>query len=54
MKPLRIMDDIWDFIQANGYKDFMTYLMIVIIVGSFFYYIIDYLRKEIKKDKNRY
>ncbi|RMH61533.1 MAG: hypothetical protein D6677_11700 [Calditrichaeota bacterium] len=46
------LENIWDMIQANGYKDFMTILMLVIILGSFAVYLFQYVRRTIQKDKS--
>lgn len=46
------LDSILEFIRANGYKDFMTYFMIVAITLSFVIYLINYIRKEMKNDKD--
>jgi len=47
-------DKIMDFVKANGYKDFITYLMLVIIILSFAIYLFRFIRKEIKKDEGKY
>ncbi len=47
-------DKIMEFVQANGYKDFITYAMLVIILLSFGFYILNFIRKEIKKDERKY
>jgi hypothetical protein len=47
-------DKIIEFIQANGYKDFITYAMLVIILLSTGIYVFNYIRKEIKKDEGKY
>ncbi len=47
-------DKIMEFVKANGYKDFITYLMLVIILLSTGIYLFNYIRKEIKKDKGKY
>ena len=46
------LESILEFIQANGYKDFMTYFMIVAITLSFVIYLVNYIRNEIKNDKD--
>jgi len=43
-------DDIVNSIQADGYKDFITYVMLIIIIGSFVIYLIQFVRKEISND----
>lgn len=47
-------DTIIEFIQRNGYKDFMTYFLIVSIVGSFVIYLIIYIKDELAKDPEEY
>ncbi len=47
-------DKIMNFVKANGYKDFITYLMLVIIILSFAIYLFRFIRKEIKKDEGKY
>ena len=47
-------DKIMEFVKQNGYKDFITYLMLVIIILSMGIYMFNYIRKEIKKDKGKY
>ncbi len=46
------LDSIMEFIRANGYKDFMTYFMIIAITLSFVIYLFNYIRKEMKNDKD--
>ncbi len=47
-------DAVLKFIQANGYKDFMTYFILVVVIASFAIYLFTFIRKEIKKDNKKY
>ena len=44
------LDEILKFIQANGYKDFMTYVMLFMIIVAGGIYLFRFIRSEIKKD----
>jgi phosphate/sulfate permease len=48
------LDGILEFVQANGYKDFMTWFILTVVVVSFAVYLFSFIRKEIKKDKKKY
>jgi len=48
------LEKILEFVQANGYKDFMTIFILVVVIVSFAAYLLNFIRKEIKKDKKKY
>jgi len=48
------LEGIIKFIQANGYKDFMTGFILVVVIVSFGAYLYGFIRKEIKKDKKKH
>ena len=53
-KILLDWDTVLKFIQANGYKDFMTYFILVVVITSFAIYLYTFIRKEIKSDNKKY
>lgn len=48
------LEELLEFVQANGYKDFMSGFILVVVIVSFGAYLFGFIRKEIKKDKNKY